>query len=275
MAAKKKSKKKTAKKKSNSKAMMSMKEFEAQMETQAEDDSARVEGGGGSSHISIAGSTFTLGDADLGDELTGVIIDFANEKVWYDGVYNSEDPSAPACWAIGSERPNELVPSELSPVPQCDSCEDCEKNEWGSAATGRGKACQDKRRLMIVSMEDLLEAESLEDIEISMLKAPAGSVSAYDKYIKGLTKVHKRPCYGVTTTMTFDEDVDYPSLNFSVDEVIEDASVMSRIMELRTLIEDDMIAEYDPEQYKDPDEKPAERSKKKAKKKKSFKKKNK
>jgi len=272
MAAKKKAKKKIAKK-SKSKSMMSMEDFEAEMESQAESDSARVESGGGGTHISIAGSTFTLGDADLGDELTGVIIDFSNEKVWYDGVYNPEDPGAPACWAIGSERPNELVASELSPAPQCDSCEDCEKNEWGSAATGRGKACQDKRRLMIVSMEDLLEAESLEDIEVSMLKAPAGSVSAYDKYIKGLSKVHKRPCYGVTTTMTFDDDYDYPSLNFSVDEVIEDASVMSRIMELRTLAEEDMLSEYDPDQYKDPDEKPQRKSKKKAKKKKGFKKK--
>lgn len=272
MAAKKKSKKKVAKKKAG-KGMISMSDFEKEMEEQAESDSARVESSGGGTHLSIAGSTFTLGDADLGDELVGVIIDFANEKVWYDGVYNPDDPGAPACWAIGTERPNELVTSELSPVPQCESCEDCEKNEWGSAATGRGKACQDKRRLMVVSMEDLMEAESLEDIEVAMLKAPAGSVSAYDKYIKGLSKVHKRPCYGVTTLMTFDDEVDYPSLNFAVDEVIEDASIMSRIMELRSLVEEDLVSEYDPDQYKDPEEKSPKRSKKKAKKKKGFKKK--
>jgi len=268
MAAKKKVKKKTTAKKSKSKVMMSMADFEKQMEAQAVDDSARVEGFGGGQYISISGSTFTLGDADLGDEVTAIIVDFANEKCWYNSVYDSDNPGSPACWAIGVEKPDELVPSDLSPVAQCNECINCEKSEWGSADTGRGKACSDKRRLMVVGLDELMEAESIEEVEVAMMKAPPSSISHFDKYIKGLGKVHKRPCYGVTTTMTFDDEFDFPVINFSLDEVISDANVLSRIMELRELCSENMLMEFDPDSYESPeDKKPKRKSKKKGKKK--------
>ena len=263
-------KKKTALKKSTSKAMISMEEYERRMAEEAEKEAAKTGGSGGGSYVSIKGGSFTYQGADLGEEINVVIIDWTNEKAYYDTPYDPDEPSSPACWAIGDERPNDLEPSDLSPKKQSDTCGECWANEFGSADNGKGKACKDSRRMAMISADQL--DDPVEDIEVVFLKTPPTSCKNFDKYVNGAKKLLKRPTYGVITRVFFDDEADYEVLKFEIIDKISSVEHMQKIEQLREQIAEDLRADYDPDNYKG-DERKKKPARKKAAKKKVAKKK--
>ena len=278
MAAKKKTaKKKVSKKKtSNKKSLMSMDDYEAQLAQEAEELSSRIDTSAEFPMISIKNKEFSVGDADLGEEMDVVIIEVVNEKAYYDGSYDEDNPSTPACFAVGICKPNELVPSEDSPKLQDEGegCGKCWGNEWKSADTGKGKACKDVRRLACIHVSDL--ETNVDDIEWALLKTPPTSSGPFDKFFNGLKRVHKRPPWGFIVHLSFDEEISYPVINFSGARKIDNVSHMQVINALRERIKDsDILTQgYDASGYVDPDDRPAPaKSKKKTSKKKTGKKK--
>ena len=247
------------KKRAAGKSMISMADFEKQMAAQAVEDSARVGSGADGAFLSIKGGAFTYQEADLGADFEVIILDFVNEKAYYDGAYDPDNPSAPACWAITSDDPSEMVPHSDSPVPQCDTCSECWANEFGSADTGRGKACKDNRKLLLAAADDF--DEDTPNKELAYLRVPPTSLKNFDKFIKGLGKLSKRPCYGVTTAMHIEDD-EYPILSFTPETVINDVAIMQEVMELREVNSDSLMESYDPANYVPP--KPKGRGNKKA-----------
>jgi len=74
------------------------------------------------------------------------------ERAWYDGPFDSDSPQVPACYALDSNEPH-----PESPDPQSDDCASCPKNKWGSApprpgstTPGKGKACREGARIIVV-----------------------------------------------------------------------------------------------------------------------------
>jgi len=272
MAAKKKTAKKKSKKKRMRKAkgteMVSMEELIAQMENEAGEDSART-GDVAGNLLSIKGGEFTYQGADLGDELEVVILNFVSEKAWYDRPWNEDEPSAPACWAQSFGKPSELEVTEDVPVQQCDDCNSCWANEFGSAANGSGKACTDMRKCALVLADQLGASE--DEVETVILKTPSASIKNFDKFIKGIAKVIKRPSYGVIARISFDDSVDYPKLNFTVVEPINDPAHLQQVMQLREVCTAELEHTYNIEDYVEPPKKNP-RGKKKTSKKKGVKK---
>lgn len=275
MAAKKKkvNKKKSKKKglrRSSSTEMVSMDELVATMENEAGEDSART-GDVSGNLLSIKGGEFTYQGADLGDEIEVVILNFVNEKAWYDRVWNEDEPSAPACWSQSYGKPSELSVTEEVPVQQCDDCASCWANEFGSAPNGSGKACGDMRKCALI-LADQLGADDSE-IETAILKAPSASAKPFDKFIKGLAKVIKRPSYGVIARITFDDSVDYAKLIFTVVEPINDPAHLQQVMRLREAAGDILEHTFNIEDYVEPPKAKPRKAKKKVSKKKAKKKK--
>lgn len=272
MVAKKKvSKKKVAKKKairktSASTAMVSMADFEKQMAAQAETDSARVGTGSDGAFMSIKGGKFTFQEADLGNELEVVILGFVHEKAYYDGNYDPDVLTAPACFAV-ADNMDDLAPYKGVAKEQASACAECWADEFGTAATGRGKACRDFRKIMFISTEDL-DAEPA-NIQIALQRVPPTSIKNFDKFIKGIGKVNKRPSYGVITNMTVGIEGEYPVMHFEADSNISDAGVMAKVMQLKEMYDELLHETYDPEGYVEE----APRAKKRVSKKKVAKKK--
>lgn len=256
-------KKAVRKKKVASKQLVTMADLELQMAEEAELDTGRLGGGSDANKVSISGGSFTYQEADLGESLDIVILDFATTNAWYDRGYSKDENSVPACMAISYESPKGMSPLEDSPVVQSESCDECEMFEWGSGQNG-SKACKDKRRLMMVSLEDL-ESESP---EITFLDVPPTSVKKFTKYVKGLAKVAKKPIYGVVTQMEFDEEVDWPALVFSPGDVINDVASILKIRELRETYREDLMEAPDFSTYEAPAKQKTRAGKKKAGKKK-------
>ena len=165
-----------------------------------------------SNKISTKGKLFTLPDGSTNNgPLECVILDYLSYNSWYPGAYDPQNLSAPSCWAIGRVVAD-LAPSEHAPDKQgttCDENGDCPQAKWNSAAVGKGKACKNIRRLIIVP------PGANADTEPMTLEVSPGAIRAFDAYV---TKVNQQ--YGslpirVVTSIGFDANKTYPSLTFS------------------------------------------------------------
>ena len=109
---------------------------------------------------------------------------------------------------------------------QNDVCKGCKWNEWGSAQVikdeydvgrgGRGKACQNRMRLMLIpagiyvpkpgvrgsfDLEMFEDPAEYESSEMLALKLPVTSVKEYGNYLKSVQRDYQRPPYGVITNI--------------------------------------------------------------------------
>ena len=165
-----------------------------------------------SNKIGLRDKEFTLPDGQKSNgPLECIILDFAWFMVHYPGVYNSNNPQQPNCFAVGRENPEagDLKAHDTVEKPQGPNCKECDKNQWGSAPTGKGKACKNQRRLIIVP-PDFDESTD----PMSMYVSPGG-LKNFDKYVSRLNNEHGVLPMQVVTAISFDADQSYPLLKFN------------------------------------------------------------
>jgi hypothetical protein len=165
-----------------------------------------------SNKIGLKNKEFTLPDGQKSSgPLDCIILDFAWFMVHYPGIYNSNNPQQPNCFAVGRENPEggELKAHESVEGPQGPNCKECPKNQWGSAPTGKGKACKNQRRLILVPPNF---DESTEPM--SMYVSPGG-LKNFDKYVSRLNNEQGVLPVQVVTSISFDPDQTYPLLKFA------------------------------------------------------------
>lgn len=146
--------------------------------------------------------TKTPGPIDL------VIIDFNSRNTLYAGAYDPKNIESPICFAIG-DSPTTMVPSSNSPEKQCDSCAGCAMNQYESATTGKGKACNNNRILAV------LPADTDEDTPMWTLSVSPTALKGFDGYVNSIARQFQVPPYGVVTRVSFNPNVTYASLVFS------------------------------------------------------------
>lgn len=158
--------------------------------------------------FSTKGGILKFNDTPIpGNEMIAVIVDYINEKTWYEEDFDPENPKTPSCFAFTRGDGSDLAPHEESTDKQNETCEGCWADEFGSADRGQGKACKDGRRLALlpagrkegdtwIITED---PEYYENEDIAMLRVPPTSLKAWAKYVKQLEGVLGRPPYGVVT----------------------------------------------------------------------------
>lgn len=165
--------------------------------------------------FSFKGGVMTFNDAPMPDNQVPVIIlDSVLENVYYEGKYDSDNPSPPTCFAFG--RDDKTIKPHISVIEVGQSmagasglCAGCEMNEWASADTGRGKACRNTRRLAVVPAGHFTKEgkftwfddpdECLEKASIGFMKLPVTSVKGYAAFVKQIASALKRPPLGVVT----------------------------------------------------------------------------
>jgi hypothetical protein len=103
-----------------------------------------------------------------------------SERAWYDGPFDSDNAQVPACYAFDSEEPHPKARD-----PQADTCKDCPKNKWGSAPPrpgstlpGKGKACREGARMIVVPA-----GIPLKSAPMYMAKIPVTSLNAVTTFV--------------------------------------------------------------------------------------------
>lgn len=164
------------------------------------------------SRISLRGGVMKYMDQVIKGSLNVVVIANIVEHSYYKGRFDPNKPEAPDCFAF-SETGEEMVPHEKSFAKQNDHCDGCPQFEWGSdtnSPSGKGKACKEKRKLL------LLPATSIEDIksaELAIMDLPVMSVKNWSVYVAGLTAGEGIPSFAAITEIWVDPD---PTAQFKV-----------------------------------------------------------
>lgn len=166
-----------------------------------------------SNRITTRDKKFNLPDGTVLNQLEAVILDHRNFNRYYTKAYDPQNPTPPACFAIAKNL-EELSPHNHDdvPEPQADSCSVCPMNEFGSASTGKGKACRNMVRLA------LAPPDATDDTEPMTLEVPPSAINKHwNKYVNNLSTTGVLPIQ-VVTAIQFDSSVAYPCPTFAYSE---------------------------------------------------------
>lgn len=172
-----------------------------------------------------------------------IILDHVLENAYYSGRYDPDNPAPPSCFALGRDD-KDMAPHEESESPEHDACAGCPMNQFGSADTGRGKACKNIRRLA------LLPEDALEDIgaaEPAYLKVPVTSIKEWAGYIRQLNDTLKRPPLGVITEISLKPHAQHQfHMHFKLIGTIDDGDLIGELLEKRKTVNDALMTPYKP-----------------------------
>lgn len=193
--------------------------WEDKLAQAAEEAAKSEEGSGGGTFFSVKSGVLSYGDAPIpGNQMAVIILDTIFENVFYDGAYDPDTPQGPLCFSFGRVQ-DDMVPHTIvtdAGTEQHNECRGCPMNEFGSADTGKGKACRNTRRLALIpagkfgrdgSFEIFDEQEHFESAQIAFMKLPVTSVKGYATFVKQVADALKRPPFGIITKIKVVPDV--------------------------------------------------------------------
>lgn len=79
------------------------------------------------------------------NELNVRVLAALSERAWYSKDFDADAVQVPDCYALDND-----VPHEQAANPQADTCAECKHNKWGSAIRGKGKACRESARVIVI-----------------------------------------------------------------------------------------------------------------------------
>ncbi len=175
-----------------------------------------------------------------GNKLPCVIIDFGCEKAYYVGKYDPDNTTPPVCYAFGRDE-STLAPHPQSSQPQAETCATCPHNKMGTADQGRGKACKDKRRLMVIAANT--KPKDIGGTEVFNLSVPATSIRNWATYVKSTRDSFSLPPWGLVTEISTEDFKDYYKLTFNAVSKVS-GEQWAAIKQRQPSIESTMFAPY-------------------------------
>jgi hypothetical protein len=170
-----------------------------------------------SSGISIKNGIMSVGDQPIpGNQFAAVILDAVRLNTFYRTTYNPHDSSPPHCYAIGRDdaemRPHPDMAKDMNHFqPQAEHCSGCPHNEFGSGQNGKGKACSNRRRLIMLlagtyqNVNGMMQLQPMTDPEhyrttgFLHMTLPPTTLKAWGEYVRASAAQYQRPFFGLVT----------------------------------------------------------------------------
>lgn len=177
-----------------------------------------------SKKIGTRGGILTIDDEPIKDNnLDVVVIGWLHENQLYEGEFQPGTPTVPVCYAFNDPNNEDDDPEETmgahkeAEKPQGtdepwaegeagNACEGCWANKMGTAEKGRGKACKNVRRLMVITPDALESAEAMANAEMRMLSVPVMSVKFWTKFANMVADDLGRDPSGVVVNISTKQD---------------------------------------------------------------------
>ena len=194
-------------------------------------ESVKNIGGGGRSVSFRAGVIEVAGATVPGNKLECIIIGAVAFNGWYKDAYDSSNPQPPDCYAFGVLGKEEnMAPHEKAEEPQNADCASCEKNQYGSAETRRGKACGNNIRMGLLLAKDCEDGTSTKAAEMATAKVSPTNLKAYRGYVDSVADEHGRPPWAVITQIqSLADSKTQIRLEFSMLDLITDAEIIEAL----------------------------------------------
>jgi hypothetical protein len=180
--------------------------FDAEMAKYAVEASAVEQASSLPKFVAKAGSLFFQGDPVKGNKVNVIVVDSLFENVLYESDYDPKEYTPPVCYALAHDDAS-LKPHDRVEKPKHTSCKGCPFNEFGSSTKGdgKGKACKNTRRLLLISADDLTDA-GIAKAATAYMSVPTTSLKAWAAFVKGCASVMKRPPFAITTEISVTPD---------------------------------------------------------------------
>lgn len=220
-------------------------------QSEAQEDTAQ--GGGGMKYFSLKSGVLSFDDNVIpGNKMGVIILDSMFEHAYYEGKFDPNNPAPPTCFALGRDE-GELAPHKTvfdHDQAQNDTCAGCPMNEFGSADTGRGKACKNVRRLALIpagtfakngEFKFIDDDEHYADTGLAFLKVPVTSTPAFKAYTKQIAQSLRKPLFAVATEISLVPDaknqfaVKFSALEEVPMELLD--TIFKRVEEAKALID--------------------------------------
>jgi len=198
-----------------------------------------------------------------GNQVAAIILESVYENTYYPNPWQAGVIENPVCYAFGRDE------SDMGPYiegmeqdkehfePQSDECSSCPFNELGSARQGKGKACQQRRRLYMVpagfysqasnggwDLDIIDDASELNELDPAMIKVPVTSTKNWAKYVHHVAKEFNRPPMGVITRIYLQPDAKSQfTVNFEVIDLVPD-HMLDTVFAMHEQAKDNIITPY-------------------------------
>jgi len=201
------------------------------------------------SFISLKSGILSMGGVPVPEnKLKVCIIAAAHELNYYTEKYDPNNLRSPKCFALDVSGDEEAIqPHNKSEDKQNEFCHDCRHMKWRSDLWGgKGKACQERRRLLLLPVDALENADSVLAAEVAIMKLPVTSVKFWSQYVNLLSGIHKRPAYAMITEIGTEPDAknQFRVVFKPVAEV--DLTLLTAINQKVGLSEEILLKPYDP-----------------------------
>ena len=162
--------------------------------------------GGGGNFISIRTGVLSTAEGNIpGNKMKVIVLHQIMENDWYESNFDPDTPVSPNCYAFGDTLA-EMRPHENCSDPQGGpegGCRGCPKNEFGTADRGKGKACQNRVRMALITADDLKNGAKA---EIRYLKIPPTNLKTWRGYVNQVETTFQLPPLGVVTEIAVGPD---------------------------------------------------------------------
>lgn len=187
--------------------------WEEELARDAEAAAGQEASAGGAPAFSTKGGILAFNDAPLpGNQVAAIILDSVMENTFYEEAYDPDNITPPTCYALGRDAGTLSAHADVVARGQDQSdgatCSTCPMNQFGTANVGRGKACGNRRRLMLIPAgtfdknDQFIPFENESDYETAMggmLKVPPTSIRGWANFVKQLSGGMNLPPHGVYT----------------------------------------------------------------------------
>jgi hypothetical protein len=148
--------------------------------------------------ISInAGVMQYAGNPVAGNKIEAVVLLAGYRNVYYAGKYDRNNIQPPNCFSIAMSDEG-MAPHENVAEKPATSCTECPFDAWASDPNGgRGKACKQSRRLVVLPANALTTAEDVQKAELAVMDLPVTSVKNYSNYVNVLAASANVPPYEI------------------------------------------------------------------------------
>lgn len=176
--------------------------------------------------VGTKGKVFSFPDATSSEgPIDCVILDWRNVHQHYPGVYDAKKPEPPNCYAIAKNL-DALVPLPSVQTPMHENCKECPKNQFGSAITGRGKACKNVVRLAIVPPDATLETP------VWVIDVSPTAIRNWTNYTNNLAATTGLLPIEVISELRFNPNEAYPTLMFGTPRPHDSLETMMKLREV-------------------------------------------
>lgn len=154
------------------------------------------------------------GQPIAGNMFAGIVVDVAHINTFYGSSYNPNVIMPPICYAVARQE-TELVPHpDMAKAPhyfrpQAAQCLGCPQNEFGTARQGQGKACQNRRRLLVLVagtyapgqygpvLQPINDLQHYASSPLYTLSLPPTSTAGWGAFVRDVAGKYRLPPFGV------------------------------------------------------------------------------